>query len=1038
MQPDFRFRGFIIILLMSLCVVQVTSAQFTEDNFVGYTAKEGLSDNNVTCIQQDDRGYIWIGTDAGLNRFDGFAFQKYYQDNPEHFLTSSRIVKIVATPAHQLIVATSKGVQLVNTLDFSIQQRVIPDSTAFTSYRNFVMDVLPFHNHSLGVTTASGFYVFNNTGQLTFRHDAYGIQDIGNKRILYGKEMYTLPDDEVLVYVEAAKQALYSIQEQTFREFSKEDESYRVFCHPSYEDHWISKAQISEHEFVILPHADSIIYYDFNRKTRVASPLPFHWREEFFWGCKLLMLDSTQFIINGNNVGFRLFHIDRHSGQITCDPKKYLDHTGITSFFLDKEHRLWIGTHQGLLRQKLKKDILELVDRPITVSPLSEGAYVDAFAYKDKLYLARNSNEYGLVILDRASMNVIDEIQFFNHPGDWNYSMSLQMYYPDTLWIGTTKGILWFDTKTNQYGIENFNLRGTPPAFSILAPPRKDGYAWMCQYLEGLVGRYNLASRTVELFSDTTNPRVPFNRIKHIAYDSYGDVWFGGHSLARWNNKLQVFDTIMTQYGGPNKYNDDILLLQADDLGSLWLHNVSNGLLQYNIQSHVWNHRGMREGLPSDDIVSISPLIDGSFWFTDPNHLIHFDTHTSVSEYFDWTDGLPEGNSTGRYLYFDDEDKKVYAFFKNKVGRFSPDHKPVNAAISGVFFEQISAIEGRTIFFPGAKINLSPTEKNLLIQYTVLDFENASQYKFGYRLNGHGEWHNLGQQHTLNLINLSAGDYVLEINATGNSGIIKSGKLSFSIAPPFWQNTWFFIACWALLSGVLFLLYRWRIMQFRQRANLDKLLAQTEMKALHAQMNPHFIFNSLNSIREMILNNENHEASRFLSKFAHLIRITLDQSRQPAISLRNSIDYINRYVEMEKIRNSRFQFSMRSDPNLELDETILPPMLIQPFIENAIWHGTNGDGKMIDIKVLFQKRAKQLVCIIEDNGIGIDHSLKNKNQGDQHQSIGIANIKNRIDLLNQKYDMRSTITVEDKGESGHKDASGTLVTITLPLEMTEL
>jgi len=241
-----------------------------------------------------------------------------------------------------------------------------------------------------------------------------------------------------------------------------------------------------------------------------------------------------------------------------------------------------------------------------------------------------------------------------------------------------------------------------------------------------------------------------------------------------------------------------------------------------------------------------------------------------------------------------------------------------------------------------------------------------------------------------------------------------------------------------VLLALVYSFYKWRIAQIRKRADLDKLLSQTEMKALHAQMNPHFIFNSLNSIREMILNNENHEASRFLSKFAHLIRITLDQSRQQVISLRNSMDYINRYVEMEKIRNSRFHFAMQADPDLELDETILPPMLIQPFIENAIWHGTNGDGKMIEIKVDFAKQGERLVCTIEDNGVGIDHSLKSKINGDQHQSVGIANIKNRIDLLNQKYGMKSSITVKDKSEPGNRALSGTLVTITLPLEMTEV
>ena len=175
-------------------------------------------------------------------------------------------------------------------------------------------------------------------------------------------------------------------------------------------------------------------------------------------------------------------------------------------------------------------------------------------------------------------------------------------------------------------------------------------------------------------------------------------------------------------------------------------------------------------------------------------------------------------------------------------------------------------------------------------------------------------------------------------------------------------------------------------------------------------MNPHFIFNSLNSIREMILYNENHEASRFLSKFAHLIRITLDQSRQPVISLRNSMDYITRYVEMEKIRNDRFQFSMYADPALEPDETVLPPMLIQPFIENAIWHGTNGNDQLIDIQVTFKKQGERMACIIVDNGIGIAHSRERKN-GDHHQSL-VSTISKTVSTIKQKYEMQSTILLK--------------------------
>ena len=208
------------------------------------------------------------------------------------------------------------------------------------------------------------------------------------------------------------------------------------------------------------------------------------------------------------------------------------------------------------------------------------------------------------------------------------------------------------------------------------------------------------------------------------------------------------------------------------------------------------------------------------------------------------------------------------------------------------------------------------------------------------------------------------------------------------------------------------------------------------MMALRAQMNPHFIFNSLNSIREMILNNENQEASHFLSKFAHLIRITLDQSGQSFISLRNKIDYLYRYVEMEQVRNADFTCRILADDELDLDETELPPMLIQPFVENAIWHGITSKEKNINITIDFKKENHQLACIVADNGIGINEALKNKMNGhDLHKSVGIENIHNRIRLLNEKYNIKSSVTIRDRKDIPGEKGQGTIVTIRIPLEI---
>ena len=186
----------------------------------------------------------------------------------------------------------------------------------------------------------------------------------------------------------------------------------------------------------------------------------------------------------------------------------------------------------------------------------------------------------------------------------------------------------------------------------------------------------------------------------------------------------------------------------------------------------------------------------------------------------------------------------------------------------------------------------------------------------------------------------------------------------------------------------------------------------------------------------MILNNENEQASLYLSKFARLIRITLNQSSKTFVSLTDTIDYLERYIEMEKIRSSQFTYTVNVAPDLHPDDVMVPPMLIQPFIENAIWHGTLPK-KNTNIHLSFSKKDNELICVIEDDGIGIDESLRNKENSAHEQPVGITNIKQRIHLLNEKYNLHSTIRIEDKKNLSGSSVTGTIVTLHLPIKTNE-
>jgi sensor histidine kinase YesM len=139
---------------------------------------------------------------------------------------------------------------------------------------------------------------------------------------------------------------------------------------------------------------------------------------------------------------------------------------------------------------------------------------------------------------------------------------------------------------------------------------------------------------------------------------------------------------------------------------------------------------------------------------------------------------------------------------------------------------------------------------------------------------------------------------------------------------------------------------------------------------------------------------------------------------------------------MEQIRNDRFVCNIYVDKELNEDEVLLPPMLIQPFIENAIWHGVDGEDKSIAVVIHFKKQNKKLVCIIDDKGIGIKNSLEMKKIAtDHHRSVAIFNIKERINLLNEKYDLSSSVTIEDKMSRTEFPEKGTRVILNLPLQM---
>jgi len=201
----------------------------------------------------------------------------------------------------------------------------------------------------------------------------------------------------------------------------------------------------------------------------------------------------------------------------------------------------------------------------------------------------------------------------------------------------------------------------------------------------------------------------------------------------------------------------------------------------------------------------------------------------------------------------------------------------------------------------------------------------------------------------------------------------------------------------------------------RELASINQQLAEAQLSALQTQMNPHFIFNSLNSIKGMILDNEQKKASRYLSKFAQMIRITLNQSKEIFTTLYENLEYLESYLMMEKLRfDDSFTFHITVDEQIDREDALIPTMMIQPLAENAIWHGLMHKKGDMRLSIHFALEGETISCTILDNGIGIDQSQQLKKiHKPTHQSVGLSNLRHRIKIMNEKYDAGCSLEISD-------------------------
>jgi two-component sensor histidine kinase len=353
---------------------------------------------------------------------------------------------------------------------------------------------------------------------------------------------------------------------------------------------------------------------------------------------------------------------------------------------------------------------------------------------------------------------------------------------------------------------------------------------------------------------------------------------------------------------------------------------------------------------------------------------------------------------------------------------------------------QITAFEKfdqtiRTDFTSQKRISLEHDENFFTIHFASLDFTAPEKNQYAYRLEGVNEdWVYPKDENQASYTDIDPGTYTFKVKGSNNDYVWNDQPVSLLIRiyPPFYRTTWFMLLVFLSAGMVVFVLLRLRIQALKKEKNNVEL----EQKLLRSQMNPHFIFNSLTSIQNFMLNEEVGKANHYLVKFSKLLRLILSHSRTNFISLSQEIETLEHYLTIQKIRyNQSFDYSLEVSESLDPEKVLIPPMLTQPFVENAIEHGFKLAEHPGRLYIQYAPKGQNIQIVIEDNGIGIERSkqLKAKNSRD-HQSLATKITWERILNLNRFRKHKIHMEIHDLGKNGDNQ-QGTRVDLRIPYMM---
>lgn len=957
-------------------------------NFKNYTVEHGLSYIHIQDIYQDDKGYLWTGGYGGLSRFDGNKFINY---SPRNGLVNYSVQSITQDSALNLIIGTIEGLSVFNGKTFI-------NYTKENGLRNEHVNSVAAMQNKIVIATDSGlFYLVNN-------------------KIIPEKKL----DSETIKKIKTSGKTITGITAK--KVFVIEETSFTV-------------------RFSFLPGSDTVITcfeYD---------------KENVFW----LGTNKGLFCIENNK---------NNNWEGRKELKQVIPNTEITCLYADKANSIWIGTHEKLLNYtgKLKEYILSkeyLANDILSINSDYEkniwiGTHSGLFKFRDEGFVSygfedglKSTMIYPIIIDKQNTVWFGTErggLYHFNGETFSNYSMAnglpgntvrgLALDSTNRLWIATEKGLC--TKKGNAF----VNVNTLQNIFIQSLYIDKQNRLWV-GLTDGVAVIENIYSGNINVkFLKLPSTVKADHLITAFCGDTKGNVWMASFISGLFIYNGKEITNVTTAYHLQTHSVSDLVI--SKDNKRLYIGSL-DGIYIVNPETKTCEKIREEDGLNSNLVYTLLLTDnDKTLWAGTNQGANRIDLESYFTKRvnsilsFGKTEGFKgvECNTGGLCL---DTTGTLWFGTVNGIVKHSPvkylanDKEPRLSLTNIKLFYDDTALQQNAV--------LPNSLNNITFSYTGICLTNPEKVRYVHKLEGFEKnWSPESNQGLVTYSNLPPGLYTLKVRCCNNQGIWTSTPLTFSftVTPPITQRWWFILAELLFIGLTIIVIFRMRLNQLRKeqerqtRTQIE--ISKNELKALRAQMNPHFLFNSLNSIQHFILTHKEDEAIFYLNRFARLMRMILNNSEKQTVTLQEEIDSLKIYIDLEKMRfSNKFEYEITTAGNIDADYEQIPTMLLQPYIENAIMHGLTPAEKQGLLKINFYLENNFMHAIIEDNGIGRRKSNEvNKDSHRTHASMGMKITQDRLKLMGDVQQTTYTARIVDlTDEKGN--ATGTRVEITWPV-----